>query len=121
MKTLKCTSWFCLCLIGLMSLVSQHGLAQRPVYLDAGHGGIPPDPEADPGTVTVLNPYNEKDINLAVALKVKALLDMANIPYIMSRQTDTGVPVIRRAFQADSANCTTFVSIHHNSSNPGYQ
>ena len=52
------------------------------VVLDAGHGG------SDPGKVGV-NEAKEKDINLAIALKVKALLEKEKIEVIMTREDDT--------------------------------
>lgn len=52
------------------------------VILDAGHGG------SDPGKVGV-NEAKEKDINLAIALKVKALLEKQKIEVIMTREDDT--------------------------------
>lgn len=51
------------------------------VVLDAGHGGI------DPGKVGV-NDVEEKEINLAIAKKVKALLEEEGIEVVMTREDD---------------------------------
>lgn len=55
----------------------------RVVVIDAGHGA------ADGGKVGV-NDVLEKDINLAIALKVKALLEQQDVTVIMTREDDQG-------------------------------
>jgi len=58
------------------------GLRPLTVVIDAGHGG------SDNGTVA--GDANEKDINLAIALKVKAIgtAPAYNINVVLTRQTD---------------------------------
>lgn len=51
------------------------------VVLDAGHGGD------DPGKIGI-NEIYEKDVNLAVAKKVKALLEARDIKVVMTREKD---------------------------------
>ena len=51
------------------------------VVIDAGHGG------KDPGKVGI-NDALEKDINLAIAVQVKELLEKENIEVIMTREED---------------------------------
>ena len=51
------------------------------VVIDPGHGGRDGGAVGDDGTL-------EKDLNLAVALKLKALLESADIHVIMTRETD---------------------------------
>jgi N-acetylmuramoyl-L-alanine amidase len=99
-------------------LFSPEGYAQRPsIYLDPGHGGVPPDTAADPGNLTPIPGYAEKDVNLSVGLIVKQWLDnyAGMFPYMMSREIDMGKTVKQRAFEADSSNAYCYVSIHHNS------
>jgi N-acetylmuramoyl-L-alanine amidase len=85
-------------------------------YIDPGHGGT------QPGCTTAIPGYYEKDINLVVCtLRVKPWFDasppgMFNAMY--SRLIDTTVQNIDRAYQANAAGCSTFVSIHHNCFNP---
>lgn len=54
------------------------------IVIDAGHGG------SDPGKVGV-NDALEKDINLALALKLKAVLEKENLEIILTRDTDSGL------------------------------
>jgi len=83
-------------------------------YIDPGHGG------SDPGCVTPIEGYFEKDVNLSVALEVKEWFD--NYPGLFevmySRLIDTTLSRKYRAYQANGAGCSTFVSIHHNCEDP---
>lgn len=54
------------------------------VVIDAGHGGF------DPGKIGV-NKAVEKDINLAIALQLKELLEQNDIKVIMTRDSDEGL------------------------------
>ncbi len=54
------------------------------VVIDPGHGG------RDPGKVGVNNAL-EKEINLAISYKVKALLEQNDFEVILTRQTDEGL------------------------------
>ena len=61
------------------------------IVVDAGHGG------SDPGKVGV-NDALEKDINLAIALKLKDLLEKKDIKVVLTRDTDAGL------YPADATN-----------------
>ncbi len=76
------------------------------VVIDAGHGGI--DPGACKGTTY------EKDLNLAIALKLEKLLKAKNINTYMLRQDDTFVGLYDRPYIANALNATLFISIHNN-------
>ena len=89
------------------------------VVLDAGHGGI------DPGKVGI-NGELEKDINLAIAHKVKRYLEQQNVKVIMTRQEDIGlyqesdsnkkvVDMKARLAMIEEASPQLAVSIHQNS------
>ncbi len=54
------------------------------VVLDAGHGGVDPGKVGSAGSL-------EKEINLAVALELKSLLEADGIRVVMTRETDTGL------------------------------
>lgn len=54
------------------------------VVIDAGHGGI------DPGKVGINNAL-EKDINLAIAKKVKKYLETQDVKVVMTREDDNGL------------------------------
>ena len=56
----------------------------KTVVIDAGHGGN------DPGKVGI-NGALEKDINLAIAMRVKQYLEQEDINVIMTRQEDKGL------------------------------
>lgn len=58
--------------------------AKYTVVIDSGHGGI------DPGKVSASGAY-EKDINLAIALKLQKLLEEQGCQVIMTRTTDQGL------------------------------
>ncbi len=62
------------------------GKAQDPpvILVDAGHGG------ADPGMVGV-GGLEEKDLNLAIAQKLKADLENRGYRVVMTRETDAGL------------------------------
>lgn len=77
------------------------------VVIDAGHGGI--DPGACKGTTY------EKDLNLAIALKLEKLLKAKNINTYMIRQDDTFAALYDRPYIANALNATLFLSIHNNS------
>jgi N-acetylmuramoyl-L-alanine amidase len=77
------------------------------VTLDAGHG--------DHDFGATYHGYVEKNINLAVALKVgKILDDDPNVQVIYTRKDDTFVDLVERANIANRANANFFVSIHCN-------
>ena len=65
----------------------------KTVAIDSGHGGI------DPGKISA-DGILEKDVNLAIASKLKILLEQSGITVIMTRQTITDcirkVTVIRK-------------------------
>lgn len=90
-------------------------LAGRRICLDPGHGG------PWPGAVAPSNNLREADVNLKVALTLRAMLEQAGVTVIMTRVDDTvpnptslGDDLAGRAAIANSAKADVFVSIHHN-------
>lgn len=87
----------------------------RVIVIDAGHGG-----KAFPGAT--YGGVMEKDINLAVALKLGALLEkeMPNVKIVYTRKTDTALgttlneDLTARANIANRAGGDFFISIHAN-------
>ncbi len=77
------------------------------VVLDAGHGG------KDPGAIG--DNLNEKDVNLAVVLKVGELLKAKGIRVVYTRKDDIFVELDDRPSIANMYNASLFVSIHCNS------
>ena len=79
---------------------------ERLVVIDAGHGGL--DPGANNGSV------KEKDLNLAIVLKLEKLLKAKNVKTFLLRQDDTFVGLYDRPYIANALNATLFLSIHNN-------
>jgi N-acetylmuramoyl-L-alanine amidase len=79
------------------------------VVIDAGHGGKDPGAKGSQG--------NEKSINLAVALKLGALISAnhKDVNVVYTRKTDTHVDVYERADIANRNKADLFISIHSNS------
>ena len=85
----------------------------RYVTIDAGHGGTDPGAiyEDEDGEIIAM----EKDINLAVALKVRDLLIEENVKVHMIRSTDKYVDFQKVGNIANDKETSLFVSIHTNS------
>ncbi|WP_068617239.1 N-acetylmuramoyl-L-alanine amidase family protein [Paenibacillus tuaregi] len=82
---------------------------KKLVVLDAGHGGT------DPGAISVKN-RKEKDFNLAVVLKVEALLkNNKNIDLVLTRSGDTYPTLSDRVKIAEKLKADIFISVHANS------
>ncbi|MDO8812917.1 MAG: N-acetylmuramoyl-L-alanine amidase [Gallionella sp.] len=76
------------------------------VAIDAGHGG------EDPGA-RGRNGSHEKNVTLAIARKVKALVDdTPNMRGVLIRDGDYFIPLIGRVTKARKVNADLFVSIH---------
>ena len=117
-------------LVGVFMMTRYAGLAvsgnsvhigkERPVVvLDAGHGGN------DPGKVGVDGSL-EKDINLAITLKLKQYLEQSDVEVILTREDDKGLykatdsqkkmaDMKRRCESIAEADPVIVVSIHQNS------
>ncbi|MEG2070269.1 MAG: N-acetylmuramoyl-L-alanine amidase, partial [Bacteroidales bacterium] len=78
------------------------------VVIDAGHGG------EDPGCLGKKS--KEKNVNLAVALKLGALIssNYDNVQVIYTRKSDVTVEVYKRAVIANTNHADLFISIHCN-------
>lgn len=89
--------------------------SKNKVVIDAGHGGY------DHGAM--YGGHNEKDINLAVASKVEALLKQAGIATFMTRTEDRFISLAERVEIANNIDPDIFVSLHSNAvvTNPKMQ
>ncbi|MDR1454476.1 MAG: N-acetylmuramoyl-L-alanine amidase [Tannerella sp.] len=85
------------------------------VVIDAGHGG------KDPGSVG--SRVKEKTINLAVALKLGALIKTGHkdVNVIYTRESDRFVELNERANIANRNKADLFISVHANSMKKGHQ
>ncbi|MBU2702926.1 N-acetylmuramoyl-L-alanine amidase [Sporomusaceae bacterium BoRhaA] len=93
------------------------GLSDKVIVLDPGHGG------SDPGAIGP-GKDQEKTVTLAVAQKVKSLLEKSGATVLMTRQTDVDVygpnasgadELGARADVANHRKTDVFLSIHANS------
>jgi len=87
-------------------------LKDKKIVIDPGHGG---DKAGARGPTGLL----EKDVNLAVALKLKALLESAGATVIMTRENDVYIEQYQRAKIANDAKADYFISIHFNAGEEG--
>ena len=89
------------------------------VVIDSGHGGNDPGKIAADGTL-------EKDINLAIALKLQAYLEASDVKVIMTRTSDIGLytsdssnkkvqDMKKRIEIMESSSANLIVSLHQNS------
>jgi N-acetylmuramoyl-L-alanine amidase len=76
------------------------------IAIDAGHGG------EDPGAIGSKGSY-EKDITLAVARKIKALVDATpDMRGVLIRDGDYFIPLVKRVAKARKVHADLFISIH---------
>ncbi len=82
----------------------------RTIIIDPGHGGIEVGAKGKFGAV-------EKDVTLAVSLKLKALIEK-NLAYRveLTRDKDMDVPLENRAAIANNNRAALFISVHANGS-----
>jgi N-acetylmuramoyl-L-alanine amidase len=97
--------------LNTFSLAAQNkgtGYKLKTVVIDAGHGGKDP---GSPGKLT-----NEKDVVLAIALKLGKLIEteMTGVRVIYTRKTDEFIPLHQRADIANENKADLFISIHAN-------
>jgi N-acetylmuramoyl-L-alanine amidase len=91
-----------------ISLARQLGLGVRTIVIDPGHGGL------DPGAIGKSG-FQEKEVNLAVALALQKLLkDKAGLDVVLTRESDVNVGLEDRPVIANQKRADLFVSIHSN-------
>ena len=79
----------------------------RTIVIDPGHGGH------DAGAVSAY--AREKDLNLAVARKLRRMLEQQGYRVVMTRDSDVFLTLQQRVDIANRIPDSVFVSIHHNS------
>jgi N-acetylmuramoyl-L-alanine amidase len=94
---------------GKFSLSRQLGLGVSRIVIDAGHGGHDPGAKA--------NGLTESELTLDIALRVRQLLEkQSGIEVVMTRATDTFIPLEERTKIANRERADLFLSIHANAS-----
>lgn len=81
----------------------------KKIFIDAGHGG------KDPGSVG--NGLKEKNITLAIALKIGQILELQGFDVYYSRKTDVFLELQEIVRKANSTKADLFISIHTNAFN----
>jgi len=98
------------------SMAQKHGIKEKLIVIDPGHGGddpgaIYPHNNTDPKLIEV----KEKDFNLDISLKLYNLLKNSGIRVKMTRQDDRTLKLQDRGELANDLNASLFVSIHNDS------
>jgi N-acetylmuramoyl-L-alanine amidase len=87
--------------------VTARTLTGQSMVIDPGHGG------SDPGHVSP-GGLAEKDVDLALGLRLAELLRAEGCRVQLTRDADTRVPLYARAAVANAAQASYFVSLHGN-------
>ncbi len=91
---------------------------ERTVVVDAGHGGVD---NGMSGPIGSAHPIHEKDVTLAVALKLGKALEARGVHVVYTRTTDTLINLYDRGPIANRAHGDLFISIHVNAANPKWK
>jgi len=86
-------------------------LQGKRIVIDAGHGGT------DAGALGFLAGYDEKDLNLAIALVLREKLEVLGAEVLMTREDDTTVSLTERMDFLNRESPDLSISVHHNSVN----
>jgi N-acetylmuramoyl-L-alanine amidase len=89
---------------------SQKPLQGKIIVLDPGHGG------KDDGTTSIVGTH-EKSLTLPTAELVEQKLKNAGAKVIMTRTSDTYIPLQQRADLSNQNHADAFISFHYNWSN----
>lgn len=94
----------------------RHG--RRTIIVDAGHGGVD---NGMSGPISGGPRIFEKDITLAVALKLGERLRSRGVDVVYTRTTDTLIALDDRGRIANRAGGDLFISVHVNAASPTWQ
>ncbi len=97
-----------------ISLKKPSQVYDKIIVIDPGHGG------KDAGAIALNNKTYEKDINLAITLELKKLLDQEKIKVYYTRTQNDTVFLRPRSSLANAVDCDYFISIHCNSNGLSY-
>jgi N-acetylmuramoyl-L-alanine amidase len=82
-------------------------LADKVIVIDPGHGG------SSPGATS--HGVYEKNITLAIALKLRAALESCGAKVVMTRDRDANVDLSERPRMANEIGADLFISVHNDS------
>ncbi len=91
---------------------------RRTVIVDAGHGGVD---NGMSGPIGGGPRIREKDITLAVAMRLGEQLRARGVDVVYTRTADTLIALDDRGRIANRANGDLFISIHVNAANPNWK
>jgi N-acetylmuramoyl-L-alanine amidase len=92
-----------------LPLAQQLGLGVKTIVIDPGHGG------KDPGAIGPKG-LREKDVTLALALRLKPLLEEKGYQVLLTRDRDIYLELDARTAFANKQRADLFLSIHTNAS-----
>jgi N-acetylmuramoyl-L-alanine amidase len=93
-----------------LPVFGQPAMGLRTITIDPGHGGDDVGARGGNGTV-------EKDLTLAVASRLKALVEgRLGIRVLMTREDDRSIPLNERISLANNNKADVFISLHANAS-----
>ena len=104
---------FCLILAMPLKVNAEENNVQHIILIDPGHGGIDGGAKSKSGTI-------EKDINLAIAKRLKRELEASNYLVYMTREADSQLDSRKvkdlnaRCQMKKDTKCDMFISIHQN-------
>ena len=104
---------FCLILAMPLKVNAEENKADHIILIDPGHGGIDGGAKSKSGTI-------EKDINLAIAKRLKRELEASNYLVYMTREADSQLDSRKvkdlnaRCQMKKDTKCDMFISIHQN-------
>lgn len=81
------------------------------IVVDVGHGGKDPGAE---GKLNGVHKIWEKDLNLAIALRLREILTKAGANIVLLRDTDAPMTLYARPEAANTLNADMLISIHNN-------
>jgi N-acetylmuramoyl-L-alanine amidase len=88
-------------------------LADKLIVVDPGHGGVAGGAVGRGGGVAEAL---EKNLTLAIALKLRAALEQLGARVVMTRDSDVDIPLYARPRLANTIGADLFISIHNDSS-----
>ena len=116
MNLKRILSLICILIIMLalpIKISAEDEKVQHVILIDAGHGGIDGGAKSKNGTI-------EKDINLAIASKLKKKLEDNGYKVYMTREDDSqldnkkAADLTKRCEMKKETKCEAFISIHQN-------